>query len=259
MYYDIFRREGDRMDNTLLSIDIGNIQKSKNRIVSTTGSILKLLLKFFVNLIMCFIILITLVFLVVFVDGKINKIRGNSLSPLISTYVIVSPSMVPTIKVQDAVIVARTKVNNLKKGDIITFKSSDARYEGYTITHRINEVVKTEDGKIMFKTKGDNNDSVDNSLVLAENVYGKVIVKLPYLGFLQKFLLTPIMFFLIFLLPSMTILIYNIVKLFTKIRRKNSKIIRDEDIIIEIIDEDISDSENILINENGNDIEIQII
>ena len=62
---------------------------------------------------------------------------------------------------------ARTNPKNLNVGDII-FKSTDSEYNGYTITHRINEINTTSDGKRIFITKGDNNVSTDSSPVLEE-------------------------------------------------------------------------------------------
>ena len=54
--------------------------------------------------------------------------KGDNIIPLFAGYIIVTPSMVPTIKVNDAVVVKRIDDNSLTIGDIITFKSSDLRY-----------------------------------------------------------------------------------------------------------------------------------
>ena len=58
----------------------------------------------------------------------------------------------------------------LKKGDVISF--FDPAGNGSTITsHRVVEVIN-EDGKISFKTKGDNNNTEDILAVPAENLVG---------------------------------------------------------------------------------------
>lgn len=172
--------------------------------------------KIFLNLVLTALILITFTMLVSFIDSKVNQYKGNKVYPLIGAYVIVSPSMVPTIKVQDAILVTRVNPNNLKVGDIITFESSDARYAGYTITHRIKEISTTDDGKRIFITKGDNNSANDSAPVLSENVYGKVILKIPKLGFLQSFLYKPLGFCLLIILPCLAIIIYNIYRIFKR-------------------------------------------
>lgn len=58
-------------------------------------------------------------------------------SPLFSTYVIVTPSMVPTIEIDDAIVVKRVDNDKYRVGDIITFESNDSNYEGLAVTHII--------------------------------------------------------------------------------------------------------------------------
>ena len=247
------------MENTMImSTDDFITVQDKRSIVSIVLSGIKYLFKILINTIFCFLILITLFVLVVFVENEINKLRGKDIPLLANTYVIVSKSMSPTIKVQDAVMIFRTDPNKLKQGDIITFKSSNKEYEGYTITHRINKVIKV-DGKVAFVTKGDNNNIVDNTIVPAENVYGKVVLKIPYLGFLQQVLNKPYGIILFVIIPIAIIITLVVVKLKLK-----NKTINENEILVEEVD-DISvevlenNSNKIIINEYGNDIELEII
>ena len=196
------------MENTVMSNDVNTLEKENANAVSRIVELLKFLFKSFVNLCLIFLFLITFFFALVFVDDRINKMRGADKPPLVSAYVIVSPSMTPTIRVQDAVIVFRT--SKLKEGDIITFKSSDPRYSGYTITHRIVNIVPSSNGKVMYVTKGDNNFVADSAPVYPEDVYGKVSLKIPYLGFLQTILFQPSGLFLIILIPSLVLVIHGI-------------------------------------------------
>ncbi|MBR4617860.1 MAG: signal peptidase I [Bacilli bacterium] len=245
------------MDNALLSTGVNNDEKISLKAMSILTIVTKTIVKLTLNIVMCFIVLLTFLFLFVFAENKINELKKTNLPPLINTYVVVSPSMVPTIKVQDAVVVARTKATSLKVGDIITFKSNDPRYEGYTITHRINEIIKADNGELMFRTKGDNNDAIDNSLVPAKNIYGKVVVKLPYLGVLQNVLISPIAIFLLFVLPCILLIIYNIAKRLKASDKKDLS--NNSDIVVEVVQEDCYSENKIFINENGVDIEIQIL
>lgn len=160
-----------------------------------------------------FIIFIAIV-LVAIVYGIYTKKNGNNgYVPIVSAYVIVSPSMVPTINVRDAVIAYRPAVSSLKKGDIITFTSTDARYSGLTVTHRILGITLGDDGQIAFKTKGDNNTSPDEALVLGSNIYGKVFFVVPWLGYLQVFLTKPYGWLLLVVLPCLIIIVSDIIKL----------------------------------------------
>ena len=125
-----------------------------------------------------------------FGDLLYNISHGNTKNPLFDAYVIVSPSMVPTIKIDDAIVVKREEGEKLDVGDIITFSSIDPAYPGLTVTHRIVGKEKSTTGKYLFRTKGDNNNVMDPSIVEEDNIYGKVILKIPKLGVIRKFLMT---------------------------------------------------------------------
>ena len=98
--------------------------------------------------------------------------------------------MLPEIQVKDVVVTKKVDAAELEKGDIITFASSDSRFLGTIITHRIIKKNQDKDGNITFQTQGDNNNVADSALVQPNNIYGKVILKIPKLGYLQDFLAT---------------------------------------------------------------------
>ena len=75
-------------------------------------------------------------------------------------------------------------------GDIITFRRGSS-----LITHRIVEV--TEAGYI---TKGDANNTADLDAVAAEEVVGRVVGRLPYVGKVLALLKTP---------PGMILLVFT--------------------------------------------------
>ncbi len=162
------------------------------------------LLKRFLNLLSYFfftvLFLVAIVVSVVLIDRGINQFRSEKLPTIIDTYEIATPSMTPTIKVDDTVLIKRVDYKTLKKGDIITFKSSDSRLGGMIITHRINEVYKDKEGNVQFITKGDNNELNDDAPVLPQNIYGKVIAKIPFYSSLKRFITNPIIIALIVLL-----------------------------------------------------------
>lgn len=86
--------------------------------------------------ILCLLVVFSLIITCYLGDVLINGKNGSN-SPLFSTYVIVSPSMVPTIKINDAIVVQRVDNDNYNVGDIITFASNDINYKDLMVTHRI--------------------------------------------------------------------------------------------------------------------------
>lgn len=160
------------------------------------------------------IILVFLLFSIIVGDTIYNFSKGNNVVPLFAGYIIISPSMVPTIKVNDAVIVKRADSNELKIGDIITFSSLDKRYEGLIITHRIVGTQKLSTGDIAYRTKGDNNRVEDSAVVTKNTIYGRVVFKIPKLGYIKDFINTPIGFIIFIILPVLLILSLNIKTIF---------------------------------------------
>lgn len=89
-----------------------------------------------------------------------------------------SDSMNPTIVRGDAVILKKTKnYGNLKEGNIIIYKK-----EGRIVIHRIVEIQK-ENEKYYFITKGDANKTVDIWRVKEEEIIGKSLFKISYIGY----------------------------------------------------------------------------
>ncbi len=171
------------------------------------------------------ILIIAAITLVVYVvDLKRNIETGKETIPLFNAYVIISPSMVPAIKVQDAVVVMRTDVKKLKKNDIITFDSKDPRYDGITITHRIVGIENKGTDNVLFRTKGDNNNTEDTALVNGKNIYGKVILRIPKIGYIQYFLSQTYGWIIAIVIPCLAIIIYDIIKLIKTIKHETSRL-----------------------------------
>lgn len=203
---------------------MSDIKSSKlKKIIDFAYKIYHFVAKVFLYSILIILILVAIGFTAYFVDLMKNIKSGDNKPPLISAYIIISPSMVPTIKVEDAIVIMRKDPEELEVGDIITFLSSDPRYSGLTITHRIVGIEKSDNGNIFYRTKGDNNNSEDLSLVPSDNVYGKVVLKIPKIGYIQ-YILTQSGGWLIFVvLPCLGIVIYDIIKLFKSIFQSSSK------------------------------------
>lgn len=90
---------------------------------------------------------------------------------------IASGSMFPEIHVGDIALIKKCNANDIIVGDIIQYQM-----EGYTVIHRVIEK-KQKNGEYIFITKGDNNKSQDLNPVNEDQVIGKCIFKIRYLGY----------------------------------------------------------------------------
>lgn len=95
--------------------------------------------------------------------------------------VVLTGSMEPGIEPGDVVVIRKLteekEIYQLEAGDVINFKREDI-----TITHRIMEVLRDEAGNVSFQTKGDNNSSADEELVMPNDVKGRVVKVVPKAG-----------------------------------------------------------------------------
>lgn len=135
-------------------------------------------------------ILETMVFLAILFMGfyGVNyglKLALNTEYPLEA---VISPSMYPTLKVGDLIVVqGGMKADQIVAGyppvgDIIVFHKPNNWNE--LIVHRVIEKRKTEEGWC-FITRGDNNPSRDPYPVPEKNMVGKVIGRIPLIGYIR--------------------------------------------------------------------------
>lgn len=152
-------------------------------------------------------------------DLVLNVKSGNYNSPIFNGYVIVSRSMVPTINKNDAIVIKREDTDKYAIGDIISFYSTEYDSKGMIVTHRIVKKNFLGSSSYNYTTKGDNNLNPDRKSVNSSNVYGRVFLIIPRLGYAQSFLSKPINFALCILLPSLLIIIYDILRIFQSMER----------------------------------------
>lgn len=160
-------------------------------------------------------------------DIKIRAAKGDYSAPVFNAYVVLSGSMLPTIEVKDVVVTKKIPEEDLKEGDIITFISPDQRFGGISVTHRIIEKLYDEtEGIYTYRTQGDNNNVADAVPVPNSNILGKVILKIPKLGFIQEILASKGGLIVFVLIPSLAILSYDIMKMLRKAGQK-TKLIKE--------------------------------
>jgi signal peptidase len=123
-------------------------------------------------------------------------------------------SMEPAIPVGSVVVIKPVDPETLKIGDIICFTLT----EPTSITHRIANV--TDEG---FITKGDANEDPDQWTVRKENVIGKVIFTIPFIGYLGYFVRTPTGFILLIVVPASVIIIMEIRNIAKELRKQKQE------------------------------------
>ncbi len=114
--------------------------------------------------------------------------------------------MEPAIKTGSIVVVIPSQ--NYAQGDIISFKKGKN-----IITHRIYAKTFNQDENLepLYLTAGDANEEFDAWKVKNEEIVGKVIVSIPYLGYIANFGKTPQGFILLVIVPA-TIIVYEEIK-----------------------------------------------
>lgn len=181
--------------------------------------------------IICWTLVVVLVFtLVIFFVSRIN---GSTPSVFgYSIFRVSSGSMEPELKVGDIILdKAVANPEDLKVGDVITFKSND--YGDKLVTHKIIKAPYEENGMIMLQTKGVANEVADKP-ISTDNVKGIMICKVDYLDTVYNIFLSP--WGLLILIALIVIIFFDEIITIVKILTNNDKSVKDADDINEIID-----------------------
>ncbi len=179
-----------------------------------------------------FIILVLIIIVIIAYIVRINVLaKEDRLGEIkLNIYTILTQSMYPTIKAGDVVVTYRELDDKYNMGDIITFISDTNG--GITITHRIKEIYSVNDS-FSYRTQGDNNNTPDNEIVPGSNIFGRVVLKIPKIGYIQQFLSSMIGWIVVIVLPSLGIIIYDILKVIKSIFGVNNRKVEESQHVIE--------------------------
>jgi len=95
---------------------------------------------------------------------------------------VLSGSMEPELGVGGLIVIRPVDAQDVVVGDVISFKLTGI---DTPICHRVINRQETTDGPL-FQTKGDANEDPDTTLVGAQDVNGKAVFHLPYVGNLAR-------------------------------------------------------------------------
>jgi signal peptidase len=131
-------------------------------------------------------------------------------------YVVSSGSMIPTLNINDVLIVkdgavgnsSTNSFNSLKVGDIIVFHRPAG--QDRVIVHRVEEIYNNFEGERIIRTKGDANPSsipgVDYP-IRTQQYIGKVAYVIPGIGVMTKIISPPVNYIIIVVI--LAILFFN--------------------------------------------------
>lgn len=213
------------MDNNIENKNYFGVRHYNVKVVKEKIKPFKFISSIISYAIFIWLLLIGITLLIYIADIKIRAAKGDNTPPTYNAYVVLTGSMIPEIMPKDVVITKQRDAKELEVNDIITFVSSDPRLSNIIVTHRIkNKYYDSTTGKYTFQTKGDNNNVEDFTLAEEQNIIGEVIYKIPKLGYIQELLATKGGLIIIVLIPCLTILSYDIVKLCKKaVTKKKNK------------------------------------
>ncbi len=207
---------------------IGQAKHYKIKIIKHKRSKIQFILSVLSYALFIWLMLIGLTMLIYTANIKIKQLKGDNTPPALNAYVVLTGSMLPEIQIKDVVLTKKVPPEKLKKGDIITFISSDQRFPGVIVTHRIVDIIHdSQTGTYQFQSKGDNNNVEDLALVEEYNIIGKVIFKIPKIGYIQEFIASKGGLIFVVLIPSLIVLSYDIMKCIKKRKNKKSEKIGD--------------------------------
>jgi len=150
-----------------------------------------------------------LIVLGVFVIFSFMPFPGNY-----KVFVVESGSMEPTIKTGSLIFVKPEK--DYAVGNIITRLTSDPKV---TITHRIFSK-KEVNGKEIFDTKGDANNTPDGANFPQSNIIGKELLAIPLIGYPVGYAKTTPGLILLIIVPAVIIIYDEMNKIKEEIRMK---------------------------------------
>ncbi len=133
---------------------------------------------------------------------------------------VLTGSMTPTFKVGGVVLTRPVEPASIKVGDPIMFTASTANGNPNAplITHRVVSVER-EGGEYVFKTKGDANQTEDRFDALGRDVRGKVVLHVPFLGYILDFFQRPLGFILAISVAAGCLIFSQVRKLVSEVNR----------------------------------------
>lgn len=178
-----------------------NTRKSNTsqRVLTVVGAVLCVIFGF---MLICNIVIV--------IKGNVSPDRPPSVlgvTPMVVLSGSMSGDAPDHIEAGDLIFAKPVQPEDLKIGDIITYM------EGKTaVTHRIIGINVGEDGKLLFDTKGDANNTADTDPVHQDNLVGIYTARIPMVGDLAIFMQTPLGMIIFIGVPLVAFVGYDMIR-----------------------------------------------
>jgi signal peptidase len=171
--------------------------------------------KFLNNLIIAILLLVIALLAFVMFQNRVHKttpcLGGYQL------YIVLSGSMQPALDVGSVVIVKAIDPEEVKTGDIITFRG-EKRSDALT-THRVIGI-NTKTG-LSFQTKGDANEVADPTAINPTKLVGKVVLHMPYAGYVLDYTKRNPQLPALIAFPAVMLILWEGLKFGQKLRKRS--------------------------------------
>ena len=145
------------------------------------------------------------------------------------TYVIITSSMKPYLEIGDVIVIKKVPFNSIKEGDIVTYLGKESDFKGKIVTHLVKSVIKDEEGKYIFYTKGNLTNMVDPA-VYEEQIYGKLVYRMYLISLISKLIRSKFGFVILIFIPLVIILVRQLYSIKKEV--KNGKNETEEEKLI---------------------------
>ena len=172
------------------------------------------------------IIIIVMVTYVTFIIAQ--RVSGNKSVFGYRIFTVATGSMIPDYEINDVLAIKEVNSDELEVGDDITYLGKKLDVNGKIVTHRIIDI-KIEDGKKEFITKGVNS-SAEDPAITDDQIYGKVIGKIPVITTINHIIKNQYGFFFLIFLPLVTVIFLEIADTVTEIKLEKKKVEDNEDV-----------------------------
>ena len=162
------------------------VKKEKSNVFEIITTIIKLI---------CAIVLILLIVVLALQRFSNNKIAIGGYR----VFSVATGSMIPVYDIGDVLVVKEVDTDKLVVGDDITYMGEIDSFAGRIVTHRIEKIEETEEGKIIT-TKGVANQEEDPP-IKGDQVFGKVVYKSVIISFFTKLMNDLTKFYIVIFMP----------------------------------------------------------
>lgn len=115
-------------------------------------------------------------------------------------FTVLTGSMEPKYNVGDVLFAKEIDPNDIQVGDAISYLGESGDVKDKVVTHEVVEIETNENGEKLFHTKGIAN-IIEDPIVHADQIYGKIIYKSTILSFISKTIRTPIGLIILIIIP----------------------------------------------------------